>query len=147
MAYKGRFAPLNPSKYKGDPTNVVYRSRWELMVMQKLDAHPDVLEWSSEEIIIWYISPIDNRKHRYFPDFYVKRKGTDGKIKSMLIEVKPHAQTKPPEPQKGKPTRRYLNEVATWGVNSAKWKYAQAYCADRGWDFIWITEKELNLRF
>lgn len=147
MAYKGKFSPKNPKKYKGDPTKIVYRSRWELMVMMKLDEHPDVLEWSSEEVIIPYISPIDNRRHRYFVDFYMKRKGADGKVRSFLIEVKPFKQTIAPEPQKGRPTKRYLNEVATWGVNSAKWTAARAYCADRGWEFIWITEKELNLKF
>lgn len=147
MAYKGPFKPRNPQKYKGDPTNIIYRSRWELMVMQKLDSHPDVLEWSSEEIIIPYISPIDNRRHRYFPDFFVKRRGRNGIVECLLIEVKPYAQTKQPAVQKGKPTKRYLNEVYTWGINSAKWKYAEAYCKERGWKFIKITEKDLGLTF
>lgn len=146
MAYKGPFRPKNPEKYKGDPTNIVYRSRWELMVMQKLDAHPDVLEWSSEEINIRYRSPIDNKIHRYFPDFYMKRKGQDGKIESFLIEVKPKAQTKPPKVQ-NKPTRRYINEVATWGINSAKWAAAEEFCKDRGWTFMKITEDDLGLTF
>lgn len=146
MAYKGKFRPNNPDKYKGDPANIVYRSRWELMVMQKLDSHPDVLEWGSEEIVIPYRSPIDGRVHRYFPDFYMKRRGVDGKIESVLIEVKPYAQTRPPVVQ-NKPTRRYINEVATWGVNSAKWKMAEEYCRDRGWKFIIMTEKELGLKF
>lgn len=114
--------------------------------MQKFDAHPDVLEWSSEEIIIPYISPIDNRMHRYFPDFYIKRKGIDGKIECMLIEVKPFNQTKPPTILK-KPTRRYITEVQQYGINTSKWKYAEAYCADRGWKFVIITEKDLDLKF
>ena len=146
MAYKGIFRPKNTHKYRGDPTNIVYRSRWELMVMQKLDAHPDVLEWSSEEINIRYRSPLDNRIHRYFPDFYMKRKGQDGKIESFLIEVKPKAQTKPPKVQSGKPTKRY-NEVATWGINSAKWAAAEEFCKDRGWTFMKITEDDLGLTF
>lgn len=147
MAYKGPFRPKNPEKYKGDPTNIVYRSRWELIVMQKLDAHPDVLEWSSEEINIRYRSPLDNRIHRYFPDFYMKRRGQDGKIESFLIEVKPKAQTKPPKVQNGKPTKRYINEVATWGINSAKWAAAEEFCKDRGWTFMKITEDDLGLTF
>lgn len=147
MAYKGIFRPKNTQKYKGDPTNIVYRSRWELMVMQKLDSHPDVLEWSSEEINIRYRSPLDNRIHRYFPDFYMKRKGQDGKIESFLIEVKPKAQTKPPKVQNGKPTKRYINEVATWGINSAKWAAAEEFCKDRGWTFMKITEADLGLNF
>lgn len=145
MAYKGVFRARNPNKYKGDPTNIVYRSRWELMVMQKLDAHPDVLEWSSEEIIVRYRSPIDGRVHRYFPDFWVKKKDREGKIQHDMIEVKPFKQTQPPSVMEGRPTKRYLNEVMTWGVNSAKWKAAREYCADRGWNFVIITEKELGL--
>lgn len=146
MAYKGSFRPKNPDKYKGDPTKIIYRSRWELMVMQKLDAHPDVIQWSSEEVVIPYISPIDNRYHRYFMDFYMKRKNREGKIEEILIEVKPLAQTKPPTVQ-NKVSRRYITEVQTWGVNSAKWKAAQEYCKDRGWQFQIITEKELGLKF
>jgi hypothetical protein len=146
MAYKGSFRPKNPDKYKGDPTKIIYRSRWELMVMQKLDAHPDVMQWSSEEVVIPYISPIDNRYHRYFMDFYMKRKNREGKIEEILIEVKPLAQTKPPTVQ-NKVSRRYITEVQTWGVNSAKWKAAQEYCKDRGWQFQIITEKELGLKF
>lgn len=147
MAYRGVFKARNPQKYKGDPTNIVYRSRWELMLMQKFDEHPDVLEWSSEELAIPYRSPIDGRVHRYFPDFIIKRKGTDGKVKTIMIEVKPYKQTIPPKVQQGKPNKRYLNEVATWGINSAKWKSAEAYCINKGWDFIKITENELGLTF
>lgn len=149
MAYKGQFHPNNPAKYKGDPTKIIYRSRWELVVMQKLDYHPDVIEWSSEEVIVRYISPIDNKYHRYFVDFYVKQRDKYGKTIVNLIEVKPYKQTKPPVVMEGKskPTKRYLNEVMTWGVNSAKWKAAREFCADRGWNFVIITEKELGLKF
>jgi hypothetical protein len=146
MAYKGPFQPKNPAKYKGDPTKIIYRSRWELMVMQRLDSHPDVLQWSSEEVVIPYVSPIDNRYHRYFMDFYMKRKNKQGKIEEILIEVKPLAQTKPPTVQ-NKPTKRYITEVQTWGVNSAKWEAAREYCKNRGWQFQIITEKELGLNF
>lgn len=150
MAYKGVFRALNPKKYKGDASNIIYRSRWELKLMQHLDMHPDVIEWSSEEVVIPYRSPIDGKRHRYFVDFFVKRKGKDGKTESMLIEVKPAAQTRPPEVQitKGqKPTRRYINEVMTWGVNSAKWEAAEEFCKDRGWKFVIMTEKELGIKF
>jgi len=150
MAYRGVFQAKNHNKYKGDASKIVYRSRWELLLMMRLDEHPDVLEWSSEEIVIPYISPVDGRRHRYFCDFFVKRKGANGLTECFMIEVKPHAQTRPPavKIKKGqKPSRGYLNEVATWGVNSAKWKAAQAYCADRGWKFIIMTENELGIKF
>lgn len=147
MAYKGIFRARNPHKYKGDPTKIIYRSRWELMVMQKLDDHPDVFEWSSEEIIIPYRSPVDGKVHRYFPDFWVKKKDREGRIVQDLIEVKPYKQTKQPAIMEGKPNRRYINEVMTWGINSAKWKAAREYCIDRGWNFVIITEKELGITF
>jgi hypothetical protein len=116
------------------------------MVMQKVDSHPDILEWSSEEISIPSRSPLDNRRHRYFPDFYMKKRNPDGTIENVIIEVKPFAQTKPPTVQ-NKPNRRYITEVQTWGINSAKWKNAEAYCEDRGWKFQIITEKDLGLTF
>ena len=147
MAYKGKFQPRNPQKYLGDPTNIVYRSSWELKFMGWLDNHPGVLQWGSEELIIPYRSPIDNRIHRYFPDFIIKKKTQDGKIDTVIVEIKPAAQTKPPAVQTGKPNKRYINEVATWGINSAKWEACGNYCKDRGWKFEIITEHELNIKF
>lgn len=145
MAYSGRFFPSNPQKYRGNVENIWYRSLWERKAMVWFDMNENVLEWSSEEVIIPYISPLDNRYHRYFPDFLIKVRSKSGEIKSILIEVKPAAQTKPPA--KGKrATKRYINEIATWGVNEAKWKAAQEFCKDRMWDFKILTEKELNIK-
>lgn len=142
--YKGRFKPKNPSKYGGDVTNIEYRSSWELKYMMMLDNDPSVIKWSSEETVIPYRSPKDNRIHRYFVDFYVKKK-TDKGIIEFLVEIKPKAQTTPPVVQK-KATKKYLNEVMTWGVNSAKWKAAEDFCKNRGWDFIVLTEDHLNIK-
>lgn len=142
---KGFFRPTNPQKYKGDSTSIVYRSSWELKFMMYLDKHPEVLSWGSEEIIIPYRSPIDNKVHRYFPDFIVTKLNREGKRETILIEVKPEHQTKPPKRQ-SKPTKRYLTEVTTWGVNEAKWKAANEYCKDRGWTFHIFTERELGIK-
>ena len=144
--YKGFFKPKNPQKYKGNPTNIIYRSRWEYLVMNRFDNDPNVVSWGSEEIIIPYRSPVDNRVHRYFVDFIATFINKDGIKKTVLIEVKPAAQTKPPAVQNTK-TRRYITEVMTWGVNDAKWKAAREYCLDRGWEFIIMTEKELGIKF
>lgn len=138
---QGFYKPKNPKKYLGDPTNIVFRSGWERRVMQYLDDNVNVVKWSSEEVVIPYISPIDNRRHRYFVDFYVEAVNPDGSIKKMLLEVKPKAQTKPPPV--ARKTKRYITEVMTWGVNEAKWKAAREYCLDRGWEFRIITEAEL----
>lgn len=145
--YNGRFKPKNPHKYKGDASNIIYRSSWELKLLLLLDSHPDVIRYSSEEIVIPYRSPIDGRMHRYFVDFYVKKRNhSDGKIEECLIEVKPKAQTVPPKVQ-NKPNKRYITEVQTWGVNSAKWHAATEYCKDRGWKFLVFTEVELGIKF
>ncbi|NDB60568.1 head completion protein [bacterium] len=139
---QGRFIPKNPKKYLGDPTNIIYRSGWEKRVMEYLDEQSGITAWSSEEVVIPYISPIDNRPHRYFVDFYVEATGTAGDKRKMLLEVKPLAQAQEPKKQSRK-TKRYITEVMTWGVNQAKWKAAEEYCLDRGWEFKVITEKEL----
>ena len=146
MAYKGKFSPKNPSKYKGDPTGIIYRSLWERKVMVYLDENINVIEWRSEEIAIPYHSPVDNRIHRYFPDFIVKVRNPDGTTKTMMLEVKPKAQTREPKIPTNKKTKRYITEVMTWGVNQAKWKSAQEYCLDKGWHFKLITEDELGLK-
>ena len=144
-SYKGKFTPKYPEKYRGNPTNVIYRSLWELKVMRYFDSHPGVIEWASEEVIIPYISPIDNRVHRYFPDFYVKMKNREGIIETLIIEVKPSAQTKEPQVQE-KRTRRYIKEVYTYGINQAKWQAAEEFCKDRRWQFKVMTEKELGIK-
>lgn len=144
-SYQGYFKPKNPQKYKGDPTNIVYRSSWELKLMTYLDSHKDIITWSSEELFIPYRSPIDNKIHRYFPDFIVTKINKEGKKETALIEVKPLAQTMPPRKQE-KVTRKYITEVTTWGINEAKWKAANEYCKDRGWSFHIFTERELGIR-
>ena len=142
MFYQGKFKPKNPSKYKGDVDSIVYRSSWELRMMKWLDQNPSVIEWNSEEIIIGYRSPIDGKIHRYFTDIWAKLKEKDGKITTYIFEIKPESQTKPPVPKKRR-TKRYINEVMTWGINEAKWEAAKSYCKKRGWKFELITEKDL----
>lgn len=145
MSYKGIFRPKNPQKYRGDPSNIIYRSNWELKLMMYLDSHPHVLQWASEELVIPYRSPIDGKVHRYFPDFFVKKQNIDGKVESVIIEVKPSVQAKPPKVQ-AKPTKKYIREVATYGINQAKWKAAKEFCEDRNWKFVVMTEKELGIK-
>lgn len=139
--HQGRFIPRNPKKYRGDVTNIIYRSGYEVKFMNWCDLNDDVTEWSSEEVVIPYRSPIDKKIHRYFIDFYAKIGG-----KVYLIEVKPERFTRPPDIPKRK-TKRFLNEVAQWGVNQAKWKSAREFCADRNWEFKIITEKELGISY
>lgn len=110
--------------------------------MVHLDDNPSVIGWSNEEIVIPYLSPIDNRWHRYFPDFFVRVKNKNGIQEAMILEVKPASQSAPPQ-KKSKITRRYIQEVVTWGVNEAKWNAAVEYCKNRQWEFKVITEHEI----
>lgn len=146
MSYKGYFKPKNPSKYMGDPTTIIYRSSWELKLMRYLDSHSDVIKWASEEFSIPYVSPIDGKVHRYFPDFLVKKRNPSKVMETIVIEVKPKIQTTPPTVQK-KASKRYIREVYTWGVNSAKWEAAKRYCDHREWKFVIMTEQELGIKF
>jgi len=146
MAYKGRYTPKNPKKYKGDYHNIIYRSSWERKFMVYCDNSDNILEWGSEEIIIPYLSPWDGKLHRYFPDFYIKVKQASGNTKKFIIEVKPKKQTKPPKPVSRK-TKRWLNEVKTYSINEAKWKYAKEWCENNNMEFKILTEEELGIRF
>lgn len=143
--YKGLFKPKNPEKYRGDPSNIIYRSRWESVLMSYLDKHKDVIEWASEELVIPYRSPIDGKRHRYFPDFWVRMINREGKEEIVVIEVKPKSQTIEPKAQKSL-TKKYLYEVQTWGVNQAKWDAAKRFCEERNWKFEIFTEYELGLK-
>lgn len=135
--HQGKFKPENPRKYKGDPSNIVYRSSWEFTMMRRLDRDKDVIAWASEELVIPYISPIDERVHRYFPDLvYQTKEGT------FVVEIKPEAQTK--QPIKGKKKKKtFANEVITYEINSAKWRAAREFCEDRKLKFVILTERDL----
>ena len=150
MSYKGKFRPKNPNKYKGNPTNIIYRSLLERRFMVYLDNTPSVLKWSSEEIVVPYVSPLDGRVHRYFPDFYMKYKDKDAMIVETLIEIKPLKHTKPPDPKRkltktGRTSKKYLREVNTYIINEAKWKQAVKFCEERGWNWRIVTEKDINI--
>jgi len=143
--YKGRYRVINAKKYKGDISNIVYRSLWELKFMKWCDDNISVVEWGSETIIVPYISPVDNKIHRYFVDFYIKIKNKNNLIEKYLIEIKPEKFTKPPEiPTKR--TKRFIDEVFQYGVNDAKWKAAFEFCKDRNMKFVILTEKDLGIK-
>ena len=142
--YQGKFKPRYPEKYDGDSTNIFYRSSWEMKFMLWCDNNSAIMKWSSEETVIPYICPTDNKPHRYFVDFKIKVRDMSGNIKVYLVEIKPFKQTMPPEIQQRK-TKRYITEVMTWGKNDAKWKAAREYCADRNYEFKIITEYDLGI--
>ena len=147
MAYSGKYIPINPKKYKGDHSKVIYRSLWERKLMVYCDNNKSVLEWGSEEVIIPYMSPWDGRLHRYFPDFYMKVKQASGVTKKFIIEVKPKYQCQPPTKAPKRKTKRWFNEVKTWVINEAKWKSANEFCLDNGMEFKILTEDHLNIKY
>jgi len=140
MFHKRKFIPIFPEKYTGDPSNIIMRSSWETRFASWCDKNPSVLKWSSEETIIPYKCPTDNRIHRYFVDFKI----TVITGKTYLVEVKPKTQTQPPI-YPGKRTQRYLQESLAFMKNQAKWEAASEFAKDRGWEFKIITEHELGL--
>ena len=115
--------------------------------MDYCDKNRNVLEWSSEEHIIPYKDPVQKKWRRYFPDFWIRVKTSDGTIKESVIEIKPKVQTSPPKggpPVDRRKKRRYLREIRTWGINEAKWKAAKHYCELRNWKFQILTEDNLT---
>ena len=140
-SYKGLYRPKNYKKYAGDPNSIVYRSLLERKFMVYCDTNPDIISWASEELSVKYRSPIDQKVHRYFPDFLVKTSSG----KKVMIEIKPAIQCKPPKPRSRK-TKRYLQEQLTFIKNISKWRAAKEYCSDNGLEFKIFTEKELDIK-
>jgi hypothetical protein len=142
---KSKYKPSSPEKYKGDPNNIICRSSWERKFCRYCDTNQNILEWGSEEMCLPYRSPVDNHYHKYFPDFYIKVREPNGKIKKYIIEIKPLKQTIEPKVQKRK-TKGYIYEVVEYAKNQAKWEAAREWCADHGYEFKVLTENELGIQ-
>lgn len=141
MAYSGKFKPKNIKKYSGDYTKIVYRSLWERHAFKWCDENPNIKSWSSEEVVIPYFYDVDKKYHRYFMDLKVTFKSG----RTLLIEIKPDSQTKPPKIPSRK-TKRYISEGLTYVKNMNKWKAAEEYAKDRGWEFEIWTEHTLEAK-
>lgn len=144
-SYKGRYQPKNPEKYKGDHTDIIYRSLWERKFMVFCDMKESVIAWSSETVVVPYISPVDQKPHRYFVDFIIKIKNKDGLVETHLVEVKPEKQCMMPERGR-KQKKTFITEATTYVINQAKWEAAKKYADTRGWKFTILTEKDLNIK-
>jgi hypothetical protein len=137
--YQGKFKPKNSSKYRGDFTNIIYRSSWELSVMMWCDNNSNVIKWSSEELVIPYLCPTDNSYHRYFVDFVICL----GNNKTYWIELKPEKYTQPPVKPK-RTNKRFITETLQYVKNQAKWKTAQEYANKQNAIFQVWTENTLK---
>lgn len=141
--HQGYYNPKHPQKYVGKLGNVVYRSGLELKFFRFCDNNPNVLGWSSEEIIVEYYDSVQKKNRKYFIDFYIKIKEGDN-VKKYLVEVKPWKQTQEPKATKGKKKSSLLYESFMYQNCCDKWKYAKQFAKKHGMEFIIITEKELN---
>lgn len=136
MPFRAKFLPRFPEKYVGDVDNIFARSSWEVTVMKFFDSRPDIIRWGSEEVVIPYLSPADNRVHRYFPDFFIEYRNATGEIKKEIVEVKPQHESEASAAKSQRSKDALL-------INEAKWKSASLYCETRGMTFRVITEKSI----
>ena len=137
---QGIFTPKNASKFIG--TKAVYRSGLELKFFRFCDDNSNIIKWSSENVVVPYISPLDGRVHRYFVDnFIIIKEGST--TKRYLVEIKPYKQTQPPA-TKYKKKQHIIYEQKQWVVNNSKWESAKKFAKKKGWEFIIITEKDLK---
>jgi hypothetical protein len=142
---QGVFKPKYPKKCISD--SCIYRSGLELKFMRWCDNNSNVLAWGSESVVIPYTSPVDNRVHRYFVDNIVILR--DAKIPNKkhkyLIEIKPSRQTVPPKTTNRKSKKNLLYEQVTYAKNAAKWKAAKQWCKKNNYQFMILTEKDLDI--
>jgi len=144
--HKGSYRPKHPHKYSGDHTGIVYRSSWERTFMKWADLTESVKKWSSEEMCLPYYDPIQKKTRRYFPDFIIQVMDSDGLIQTHMIEVKPAAEVKGPDPNPKRKTKSWVYAVKMYVNNQAKWEAAREYCRRKGWVFKIVTEYELGLK-
>jgi len=138
---QGIYTPVNNEKYIGNHLPE-YRSSWELKFFQWCDKTPTVLEWSSENTIVPYKSPMDSKFHRYYVDGTVALREGDT-VKRYLVEIKPKKQTMPPVESKRKKATTLLYEKMTYAVNTAKWEAAEKFAKHKNMKFIILTEEQL----
>ena len=147
----GIYNPINPDKWvitesfdSKSIKQIKYRSSWEKKFFLFMDINDNIIKCNSEGMIIPYISPVDNKYHRYYMDAMMQTK--DGTI--WLIEIKPYAQCFPPKLPKNNTEKsrfHYEKAIMTYVVNQAKWEATEILCQEKGWRFKIITEKELGL--
>jgi hypothetical protein len=141
------FSPINKSKYVGDVTKIVIRSQLEMRFAMWCDRTPAIKQWASEELVVPYKSPIDNKIHRYFVDFWMVTQNERGEHEKWWVEIKPKVETMPPAMPKKmtEKGRRNLQEATmTYYVNQAKWQSATSYAQKHAARFIVITDEDLR---
>ena len=139
---QGIFVPKNPNKFIG--SKAIYRSGLELKFFRFCDDNKNVVKWGSENVIVPYYSPLDNKGHRYYVDNYIEIL-EGNKLTKYLVEIKHSRETKPPK-TKYRNRKHLLYEQKTFVTNQAKWEAARKFSKKKGYKFIILTEKELILK-
>jgi len=156
---QGIYSPLHPEKWilseQSLPSNqafknkIVYRSSWEYHFCRYCDNNSSIISVSSEPFAVEYFYSLDNKKHRYYPDFIIKVIDTQNNIVIHLIEIKPYQEVKDAingvQQRANMKPGTFKKRTFTAMKNNAKWKAARAYCESKGIKFTIITEKELGI--
>jgi hypothetical protein len=137
---QGVFQPTNPGKYKGT-IPIIFRSGYEEKFCRFCDINETIISWGSESVVVEYFDPVKQKIRRYYVDFVITLK--DGK--TILIEVKPEKQTRPPKKAGKKTDMTLLREQRVYATNQAKWEAATNVCKKKGWIFKIMTERDLNI--
>jgi hypothetical protein len=133
---QGIFVPTQPQKYIGKH-NPKYRSGWEFTFMQFCDKNKNIIQWSSESIIIPYMHPLTGKRTNYIPDFLVVYENKHGQQRAEIVEIKPKKQSLIESRVAS------ARDRAVVAVNHAKWASAMAFCKQNGLTFRVITEDDL----
>ena len=143
---QGYYNLVNPSKYIGDASKIIFRSSWEKKFATYCDHNDRILAWASEPMRIPYMSPVDREIKPYNVDFYVKVQTAEG-YSEYIVEVKPARQLQVPVQPSGRVTAKrmasYTTQMTTYLTNLAKFTAAKEYAKGRGWDFVVVTENFL----
>lgn len=146
--HQGKYKLQNVEKYIGDPTEILYRSSWELKFCQYCDLNPGVLKWGSEVFKIPYIDRLGH-SHVYIPDFYLEtiNKEHPDLMNRFLVEVKPEKQIREPVIPMNiteKKLKGLEYDLKEWQKNKYKWVYTKEWCKNRDITFWLVTEEHLS---
>lgn len=147
--HQGTYKLQNVSKYIGDPTEVFYRSSWELKFMKYCDLTPGVMKWGAEVFKIPYVDRLGHN-HNYIPDFYLETRNVNNSemMNRFLVEIKPEKETIEPVIPVGNISEKQLKrlewEITMWQKNKHKWAYATEWCKSRDIKFWIVNESNLK---
>lgn len=150
--HQGYVKLIHPEKFIGDyseKVGVPYRSGLEYRFIKTIDSSEVCIRWTYEHdaFIIPYMSPIDHRQHRYYPDFYVEVRLYNGETKRYLVEVKAQKDTQKPDPKKFKDRSSYAYQLRQSLLVEVKRRAAENWCKQHGLQYLFVTENFFSKPF